>query len=104
MTAITIGARQVHVDAEGFLTDPTEWDEKLAASLAAQLGVTLTERHMEAIRCVREDYLVRHEAPTVRRASALTGIPIKDLFALFPTKPAKEMAYLAGVPKPRGCV
>jgi tRNA 2-thiouridine synthesizing protein E len=32
------------------------------------------------------------------------GIPIKDLFTLFPKKPAKKMAYIAGLPKPRGCV
>ena len=34
----------------------------------------------------------------------LAGIPIKELFALFPGKPAKKMAYIAGLPKPRGCV
>ena len=28
----------------------------------------------------------------------------KSLFALFPQKPAKKMAYIAGLPKPRGCV
>jgi tRNA 2-thiouridine synthesizing protein E len=36
--------------------------------------------------------------------SVNAGIPIKDLFALFPGKPAKKMAYIAGLPKPRGCV
>ncbi|HET8658472.1 MAG TPA: TusE/DsrC/DsvC family sulfur relay protein, partial [Micromonosporaceae bacterium] len=25
-------------------------------------------------------------------------------FTLFPKKPAKKMAYIAGLPKPRGCV
>nr|NLD41405.1 TusE/DsrC/DsvC family sulfur relay protein [Actinomycetales bacterium] len=24
--------------------------------------------------------------------------------ALFPTKPAKKMAYVSGLPKPKGCV
>jgi len=32
------------------------------------------------------------------------GIPVKELFALFGAKPAKKMAYIAGLPKPRGCV
>jgi tRNA 2-thiouridine synthesizing protein E len=36
--------------------------------------------------------------------STLAGIPIKQLFVLFPGKPAKKMAYVAGLPKPRGCV
>ena len=36
--------------------------------------------------------------------STLAGIPIKELFTLFPGKPAKKMAYIAGLPKPHGCV
>jgi len=34
MTVATMEGREVHVDAEGFLTDPEEWDEGLAATLA----------------------------------------------------------------------
>ena len=33
-----------------------------------------------------------------------SGVPVKDLFRLFPQKPAKKMAYVAGLPKPVGCV
>ena len=29
MPVTTIDGRQIHVDDEGFLTDPTEWDEDL---------------------------------------------------------------------------
>jgi tRNA 2-thiouridine synthesizing protein E len=104
MTTTTIGDREIHVDAEGFLTDPEEWDAELAEKLAAQIGIEMTIRHWEAIRLVRSDFQSQHESPTVRRVSMLTGIPIKDLFTLFPAKPAKKMAYIAGVPKPRGCV
>ena len=32
------------------------------------------------------------------------GIPVKEQFELFPKKPAKKMAYIAGLPKPKGCV
>jgi tRNA 2-thiouridine synthesizing protein E len=31
-------------------------------------------------------------------------VPTKRQFELFPKKPAKKMAYIAGVPKPKGCV
>ena len=41
---------------------------------------------------------------TLRRVSTVAGIPIKELFGLFPGKPAKKMAYIAGLPKPHGCV
>jgi TusE/DsrC/DsvC family sulfur relay protein len=104
MPVTTIGAVQVHVDAEGFLTDYDEWDEQLGAELAAQIGIEMTEAHWAAIRFLRTDFAIQGETATLRRVSTQAGIPIKDLFALFPKKPAKKMAYIAGLPKPRGCV
>ncbi len=104
MTVTTIGATQVHVDAEGFLTDYAEWNDDLARQLAAAIGIELTDAHWKAIRFLREDYAAQSETATLRRVSTLAGIPIKELFTLFPGKPAKKMAYIAGLPKPQGCV
>ncbi len=104
MTVTTIGATQVHVDAEGFLTDYAEWNDDLARQLAAAIGIELTYAHWKVIRFLREDYLAQGETATLRRVSTLAGIPIKELFTLFPGKPAKKMAYIAGLPKPQGCV
>ena len=104
MPVTTLDGHQIHVNDEGFLTDPTEWDESLAAVLAAQIGVTLTDAHWNAIRFLRADFETQHETPTLRRVSTVGGIPVKELFTLFPQKPAKKMAYIAGLPKPHGCV
>ena len=104
MTVTTIGSAQVHVDAEGFLTEYDEWNEDLANQLAAQIGIALTDAHWKAIRFLREDYQAMGETATLRRVSTQAGIPIKELFQLFPGKPAKKMAYIAGLPKPVGCV
>ena len=94
----------IHVDSEGFLTEYGEWSEELAAELAARIGIELTDEHWKAIRFLRADYSSHGETATLRRVSVLTGMPIKQLFTLFPGKPAKKMAYVAGLPKPRGCV
>jgi tRNA 2-thiouridine synthesizing protein E len=102
MTAIA--GREVHVDDEGFLTVYGEWDDNLAEQLAAQIGIELTEAHWKAINFLREDYRRQGETPTLRRVSVVAGIPTKTLFTLFPKKPAKKMAYIAGLPKPHGCV
>jgi len=104
MTTTTIAGHTVHVNDEGFLIDPSEWDEDLARSLAAQIGIELTEEHWAAIRFLRDDYAVTGETATLRRISTTGGIPTKRLFQLFPQKPAKKLAYVAGLPKPRGCV
>jgi len=104
MTLATIAGRAVHVNEEGFLTEFDEWDEALAAELAANIGLALSDEHLAVLRFVREDYRVRGESPTLRRVSSVGGFDTKRLFVLFPKKPAKKMSYVAGVPKPVGCV
>jgi tRNA 2-thiouridine synthesizing protein E len=99
-----LDGHQIHVNEEGFLTDHSEWDDALATVLAAQIGLTLTDEHWKVIRFLRKDFEEQGESATLRRVSTVGGIPIKALFALFPAKPAKKMAYVAGLPKPHGCV
>ena len=59
MPVTTLGGRQIHVNDEGFLTDPAEWDDELADTLAAQIGIQLTDAHWKAIRFLREDFAVK---------------------------------------------
>ena len=104
MPVTTLDGRQIHVNDEGFLTDPAEWNDDLARTLATQIGIQLTDPHWKAIHFLRDDYAVKGETPTIRRVCTAGGIPVKELFTLFPGKPAKKMAYVAGLPKPHGCV
>lgn len=104
MPTTTIEGRAVSVDEEGFLTDPSQWDDELAKALAAQIGIELTDEHWQVIRFLREDFFAQKETATLRRVGSLGGVPTKRLFELFPKKPAKKMAYIAGLPKPHGCV
>ena len=104
MTTTTIGGLDLHVDEEGFLTDPGEWSEELAPELAEAIGITLTDDHWQVIRFLREDFEEQGETATLRRITTLAGVPTKRLFELFPKKPSKKMAYVAGLPKPKGCI
>ncbi len=99
-----IAGHEVHVDDEGFMTEFGEWSEEVAERLAANIDLELTAQHWKAIHWLRDDYREQGETATLRRVSTVAGIPIKDLFALFPKKPAKKMAYIAGLQKPAGCV
>jgi TusE/DsrC/DsvC family sulfur relay protein len=104
MPTTTIAGRTVDVNEEGFLTDPGAWSEELGTELARLIGIEMTEAHWKPIRFLREDHELMGETATLRRVSTQAGIPVKELFALFPKKPAKKMAYVAGLPKPKGCV
>ena len=104
MPVTTMNGREVHVDAEGFLTEYDEWDEDLAKVLAQNIGIDLTDEHWKVIRFLRQDFDTQGETATTRRVQTVGGVPTKEQFVLFPKKPAKKMAYIAGLPKPQGCV
>ena len=104
MPTTTIDSHEFHVDDEGFMTQYDEWTEDLGNVLAAQIGIEMSDEHWKAIRFLRNDFPERGETATLRRVATVGGIPTKQLFTLFPRKPAKKMAYIAGLPKPRGCV
>ena len=104
MPTTTIDTHEIHVDDEGFMTQYDEWTEDLGNVLAAQIGIEMSDEHWKAIRFLREDFAAQGETPTLRRVTVSGGIPTKELFKLFPQKPAKKMAYIAGLPKPHGCV
>ena len=104
MPTMEIAGRQVQVNDEGFLTVYDEWNEEIAKELAKNIEIELTDAHWNVIRFLREDFKTQGETATTRRVQAVGGVSVKDQFALFPKKPGKKMSYIAGLPKPKGCV
>lgn len=104
MPIIEITGKEINVNEEGFLTNYDEWNEEIAKELAKQIDIEMTEERWRIIKFLREDYKTQGETATSRRVQSIGGVPVKEQFALFPKKPAKKMAYIAGLPKPKGCV
>lgn len=101
MTLTTLAGVDVTVNDEGFLVDPNQWTEAIAAELARTEGIeTLTERHWKVIRFMRSEFFEKGTGPSVRALGKTSGVSIKELYELFPKGPAK----IAGIPKPRGCI
>jgi len=105
MSVQTIAGSPVEVDPEGFLEDPKQWSEGIADEIAHTNGIdTLTDRHWQVVRFMRTSYLENGSAPSIRSLGKLSGVPIKELYQLFPKGPAKLAAKIGGIPKPRGCI
>jgi TusE/DsrC/DsvC family sulfur relay protein len=105
MTMTMIADRSVDVDVEGFLTDPGQWNEDIAEAIAQENGVPeLTPRHWQVVRFMRERFLATGNAPSIRALGKESGVPVKELYELFPKGPAKLAARIGGIPKPRGCI
>jgi tRNA 2-thiouridine synthesizing protein E len=105
LSTLTYAGTTVDADAEGFLTDPQQWNQEIAAEIAAENGIgQLTDRHWMVIDFMRDTYLESGSAPSIRTLGKASGVPIKELYQLFPKGPAKLAAKVAGIPKPRGCI
>ncbi len=106
MTTRLVGDTTVEVDDEGFFVRPEQWTEEMAEVLAAEVGVAtpLTDRHWQVLRFMRKEHDEKGTGPNVRMLGKGSGVPVKELFQLFPKGPAKLAAFCAGIPKPRGCI
>ena len=105
MTTALIADTPVEVDAEGFLANADEWNEQLAVEIARDNGIAeLTPRHWLVVKFMRDRYLATGTAPSIRSLGKESGVPIKELYQLFPKGPAKLAAKVGGIPKPRGCI
>ena len=95
----------VHFDAEGFMTDANEWTPEIADILAQEEGIDeLTDRHWVVINFVRDEHAKTGQSPTLRAIGKRSGVNTKELYALFPKGPAKKVARIAGLGKPKGCI
>ena len=105
MTATLIAESTVDVDAEGFLTDPHQWNKQIAEQIARENGIQeLNDRHWLVVNFMRDRFLTTGMAPSIRSLGKESGVPIKELYQLFPKGPAKLAAKIGGIPKPKGCI
>ena len=106
MGSVTCNGTAVALNEEGFLVEPGLWNETVALALAAQEeGLQeLTEQHWSVIRFIRGHFLEHDAAPMVRQVCKGSGVPLKQIYELFPGGPARGACKLAGLPKPDGCV
>jgi tRNA 2-thiouridine synthesizing protein E len=105
MTTRTIAGKEVQVNDEGFMTDPSEWNKEIAVEIAKEEGLAeLNVDHWKIIEYCRQSAATSGKAPTLRNITNNAGVSTKDLFTLFPKGPAKKVARIAGLGKPEGCV
>jgi tRNA 2-thiouridine synthesizing protein E len=98
-------------DQEGYLLDLADWNESVAATLAAEEGIELGAEHWALIGLIREFYACYHVAPAMRPLVKQVRERFGDergssqyLLRLFPGSPAKRLAKIAGLPRPSNCL
>ncbi|MDH3819439.1 MAG: TusE/DsrC/DsvC family sulfur relay protein [Myxococcales bacterium] len=94
----------VQTDAEGYLANRDDWSEELAQEYATQMGIELTDEHWKVINTARAIEAESSSSPGLRKISKRSETPIKAIYQLFPDGPAKLVAKIAGIPKPKSCL
>ncbi len=99
-----INGATIDVNDEGYMTNHAQWNRDIAAALAQELGITLTDAHWKVLEFIDKDFKEKGVVPGMRRMNKVGNIPTKDLYALFPDGPIKKAARISGYPKPASCV
>ena len=94
---------QVSLNDEGYLADFTQWNRNVAAQIAAEEQIELSDKHWEVIEFLQA--CQRNSEPLSIRMFGKKGpVSIKELYALFPGGPLKKSTRIAGIPKPASCI
>jgi tRNA 2-thiouridine synthesizing protein E len=99
----TIAGKAITVNEEGYLTDFSQWDEKVGEALATEASITLTPRHWEVLKYLQNEQK-NQVALSIRRVGKSGVVDIKEFYALFPNAPLKTATKIAGIPKPASCI
>jgi tRNA 2-thiouridine synthesizing protein E len=98
-------------DKEGYLRRLADWNETVAAEIAAREGITLTAAHWEILYAIRRFHARYELSPATRPllkflAQELGPEKAGSIYVmrLFPGTPAKTIAKIAGLPKPPNCI
>lgn len=111
MNTLTVGARAIELDKDGYLADLTDWSAEVAQALAAAEELELGPEHWEIIELLQAFYREFQLSPATRPLIKYTALKLGPdkgnslhLNRLFKGTPAKLAAKLAGLPKPTNCL
>lgn len=111
MNTLTVGARALELDKDGYLADLNDWSTEVANALASAEKLELTDEHWEILELLRSFYQEFQLSPATRPLIKYTALKLGPekgnslhLNRLFKGTPAKLAAKLAGLPRPTNCL
>jgi tRNA 2-thiouridine synthesizing protein E len=85
------------------MMNSSQWTKEIAAEIAKEEGIELTDKHFELIDFIRNK-VEKGEALTIRGIGKSGIVDIKGFYQLFPGAPLKKATKISGVPKPASCI
>ena len=105
---VEVNGQEIATTDTGFLTNIEDWTEDVAAVIAQQEGIELSQKHWDVINYLRDEFINNKEnQPNTRNMIKDMGklwgekIDSKALFDLFPGNPSKQAGRIGGLPELR---
>ena len=103
MATKTYAGISVDVNEEGYFTKPEQWTKEVAAAIAKDENLELTETHYKVLEYLRSRFL-GGDTLSIRSINKSGVVDVKTFYQLFPGAPLKKSTKIAGIPKPASCV
>jgi tRNA 2-thiouridine synthesizing protein E len=104
---IEVNGNSIALDREGYLLDPSQWNEDVARELAAKEDIELTEDVWEVVNFVREYYNERQAVPEhrlllqeLKRRHGKEKATRKYVYNMFPYGYGQQACKIAGMRVP----
>ena len=103
MAQKTYAGVTVDVNDEGYFNNPSQWTKEIAAAIAKEEGLELTEKHYQMLDYLRNRFN-SGEQLSIRGINKSGIVDVKEFYQMFPGAPLKKSTKIAGIPKPTSCV
>jgi tRNA 2-thiouridine synthesizing protein E len=103
MAQKTYAGVTVDVNDEGYFNNPSQWTKEIAAAIAKEEGVELTDKHYQMLDYLRNRFN-SGEQLSIRGINKSGIVDVKEFYQMFPGAPLKKSTKIAGIPKPTSCV
>lgn len=104
--ALQVDGKSVETTENGYLVNPEEWSEAVAAAIAAEEGVQMTDKHWDIVKYLRNEHYNNasnepNERTILKDMAKLWGDKPtnKSMYNLFPGMPSKQGRKIAGLPQ-----
>jgi len=104
--AYEVDGKTIEATDNGYLVEASDWSEALAAEIAKDEGIDMTERHWDVVKYLRDEHINNggaepNERTILKAMSKVWGekISSKVMYEMFPTMPSKQGRKIAGLPQ-----
>lgn len=104
--AIEVNGKTIETTENGYLVDLNDWNDDVAAVLAEDEGIEMTDKHWDVVKYLRDQHVNNggnepNERTILKDMGKQWGekVSSKVMYEMFPQMPSKQGRKIAGLPQ-----